>query len=197
MNRFIFQIDTKIPEELVNLIHTSFTNSSEPWNDPMVQDPKDGEYKKLDSIRNSTHKWIADDRWECGYVWYYLHKLNLQYYGYQVNAFDSRQVQYIRYEEGQFFNWHVDEGRGTVDPLTLQRNQNLRKLSFSLQLSNSDDYEGGDLVFQDFATGEKTSATRQKGSLIVFDSRVRHKVTPVTKGTRYALVGWLVGDPWT
>ena len=34
---------------------------------------------------------------------------------------------------------------------------------------------------------------RDQGSVIVFDSRDFHRVTPVTKGTRYSIVCWTVG----
>ncbi len=34
------------------------------------------------------------------------------------------------------------------------------------------------------------------GSIVVFPSDRWHKVDKVTKGTRYSLVVWLLGDPW-
>jgi hypothetical protein len=34
---------------------------------------------------------------------------------------------------------------------------------------------------------------RDQGSVIVFDSRDWHRVTPCTKGTRYSIVCWTVG----
>ena len=42
--------------------------------------------------------------------------------------------------------------------------------------------------------GEKIAEDiRAQGSVIVFDSRDWHRVTPVTKGTRYSIVCWSVG----
>ena len=35
-----------------------------------------------------------------------------------------------------------------------------------------------------------------KGSIIVFPSFVWHRVTPVTKGERYSLIMWNLGQPW-
>ena len=32
------------------------------------------------------------------------------------------------------------------------------------------------------------------GTVIVFDSRLTHEVTPITKGERYSLVKWFHGD---
>jgi len=37
---------------------------------------------------------------------------------------------------------------------------------------------------------------RPKGSIVVFPSYVFHRVTPVTRGTRYSLVCWSVGKPF-
>ena len=34
---------------------------------------------------------------------------------------------------------------------------------------------------------------KEQGTVIVFDSRDWHRVTPVTKGVRYSLVCWTVG----
>ena len=39
-----------------------------------------------------------------------------------------------------------------------------------------------------------SQASRGKGSVIVFDSRVYHEITPVIKGVRYSLVKWYHGD---
>ena len=32
------------------------------------------------------------------------------------------------------------------------------------------------------------------GSMILFPSYLVHRVLPITKGTRYAIVGWMHGD---
>ncbi|WP_020378564.1 prolyl hydroxylase family protein [Candidatus Microthrix parvicella] len=64
-----------------------------------------------------------------------------------------------------------------------------RKLTFVVQLSTPDSYIGGDLVFPD----ENTRAPRDRGTLIVFPTFLRHTVTPVVAGTRYAVVGWVHG----
>ena len=38
--------------------------------------------------------------------------------------------------------------------------------------------------------------TSKKGSIIIFPSFNWHQVTPVTRGTRYSLVMWNLGEPW-
>ena len=71
----------------------------------------------------------------------------------------------------------------------------VRKLSFSIQLSDPDDYEGGNVQFLDEA-GNSYFAPRKRGTIVLFDSRTMHRVLKVTKGTRKSIVGWTVGPRW-
>jgi PKHD-type hydroxylase len=83
-------------------------------------------------------------------------------------------------------------------------NSKIRKLSFSCQLSDPNDYEGGEL---EFAIPEiinskikiNTFSVKEflpKGSIIVFPSYIWHRVKSVTKGVRYSLVSWVLGYPF-
>ena len=40
------------------------------------------------------------------------------------------------------------------------------------------------------------SEIAEKGSIVVFPSFVYHRVKPVTKGVRYSLVVWNLGNPF-
>ena len=79
----------------------------------------------------------------------------------------------------------------------------IRKLSATVSLSDSKEYSGGDLEF-DFRNinpdkGHNRKICKEikpKGSIVVFPSHVWHRVTPVTKGTRYSLVIWNLGYPF-
>jgi PKHD-type hydroxylase len=77
---------------------------------------------------------------------------------------------------------HVDRGIGTL----------VRKLSISIQLTNPEEYEGGELKLYD---GEEEGIIMDKaqGTLIIFPSYVLHEVMPVTKGERNSLVTWVTG----
>ena len=44
--------------------------------------------------------------------------------------------------------------------------------------------------------GQSYIAPRQRGCIILFDSRTPHRVLKVTKGTRRSIVGWVVGKRW-
>jgi PKHD-type hydroxylase len=69
-----------------------------------------------------------------------------------------------------------------------------RKLGFTIQLSNPEDYEGGELQFYDGSKTRLEPELKEKGTLIVFPSFVWHRILPITKGTRYAVVGWIHGN---
>ena len=77
----------------------------------------------------------------------------------------------------------------------------IRKLSMTVNLTNPDNYSGGNLKF-DLGphAGKKRyhvcKEIRPQGSIIIFPSFTYHCVTPVTKGTRYSLVNWCLGRPW-
>lgn len=85
-------------------------------------------------------------------------------------------IQFSTYVPGCSYGWHSDWSP-TVP----------RRLSFTIQLDNYEDYEGGDLEFKDAALPENAFL---KGALIIFKSELWHRVTPVVSGTRHSLVGW-------
>lgn len=94
-------------------------------------------------------------------------------------------LQYSEYDSkySGFYGVHPD-ARNTDDALT-------RSLSFSMQLSTPEEYEGGELLVYD---GNTTyTANKKYGSITFFDSRMFHEVTPVTSGFRKSLVGWILG----
>ena len=76
---------------------------------------------------------------------------------------------------------HVDRGI----------NMPVRKLSISIQLTNPEEYEGGELYLYNDDKG--TLMDKTQGTLILFPSYVLHEVMPVTKGERNSLVTWVTG----
>jgi len=70
-----------------------------------------------------------------------------------------------------------------------------RKISVTIQLSDGADYEGGDFTFVDYPSPDKDEL-REKGSVLVFLSPIRHVVQPVTQGERRSLVAWFEGPKW-
>lgn len=96
-------------------------------------------------------------------------------------------VKYLVYREADHFGqWHMDIGGDY---------SSRRKLSMSVELCDSSEYEGGDMQIFPTDEGHVAGPSRSAGTAIVFPSHRYHRVTPVTRGTRYALVNWISGPP--
>ena len=148
------------------------------------------------STRTSKIKWLPDTP-NGEFEWLYERMVSLSV---EANTalwdFDLRTsleaIQYTEYyacEEGHY-DWHQDIGEGALP--------SKRKISITIQLSDSDDYEGGDL---EICTGSNGSGQldnniiceRGKGVGVLFPSYMMHRVSPVTKGLRRSLVLWVGG----
>jgi len=69
-------------------------------------------------------------------------------------------------------------------------------LSFTLPLSDPGDYDGGALVMEDAV--ESRAFRPAAGDAVLYPTSATHRVAPVTRGTRLAVVGWVqswVRDP--
>lgn len=103
----------------------------------------------------------------------------------EFNIFDLRlQITEYDYSYKGVYNWHSD-APDYQDGTPLGN----RILSFSVLLNDSKEYEGGEFEIRDIELKNFTKQT----DMIMFYSDLEHRVTPVTKGTRYSLVGWLSG----
>jgi PKHD-type hydroxylase len=160
-------------------------------------------------IRNSKNAWIPTQHWMTGWLWYYISKSNRENFCYDLTDIDNGSIQYTQYGEGDYYDWHIDGGMGTCfKPQTIPhlggyssqddiliKGEFVRKLSFSLQLSDPQDYVGGEFQIMD-EEGKSFFAPKQKGTMIIFDSRAKHRVRKVKSGVRKSLVGWVVGPRW-
>jgi PKHD-type hydroxylase len=125
------------------------------------------------------------------YAWLYerildaAQQCNRLFFGVDIVGVEAN-LQLGRYDSSDrgFYGWHTDFAG--IRPM--------RKLSVSVQLSRADDYEGGDLEIMYGTEPQKLDRTR--GAFIVFPSFMLHRVTPVTRGTRWSLVAWVVGTRW-
>lgn len=89
-------------------------------------------------------------------------------------------LRFNRYTGGMAYGRHTDNA---------MMNGGRTDLSFTLFLSDPEDYEGGELIVEsvDSEQAYKLSA----GSVLVYPSTSLHQVTPVTQGTRWAAIGWV------
>jgi PKHD-type hydroxylase len=113
-------------------------------------------------------------------------RLNVELFHFDLTGLTT--LQYAVYESGQggFFDWHNDYGRSRDDP-----GQEPRKTAMSLQLTDGAAYDGCDLEIR--AAHPVDVAPRERGSLVAFRADALHRVTPVTRGRRKALVVWAAG----
>ena len=149
---------------------------------------------KVSSIRTSTTTWI--DKSQHQDIYHLIHSLALQAnndaYGFHID--DIEACQFGLYEESAkgHYTWHID-----FKGFNETQDKKMRKISVVIQLSEPTEYEGGELQlkYSNYSRQEKSDILK-KGSVITFPSFVEHRVTPVTKGKRISLIGWVVGDAW-
>ena len=101
-------------------------------------------------------------------------------------------ILFARYGKGMHYGKHNDvpitagggQGQGRAD------------ISFTLFMSEPQDYEGGELVLEsDFG---EIALKEPAGHAVLYDSGLAHRVEEVRSGTRLVAVGWIeswIGDP--
>ena len=115
-----------------------------------------------------------------------VEKFNNEFF--KFNLSEINDIQYTEYDESYkgHYDWHLDTGNDT---------NTTRKLSVVIQLSDPSEYDGGELQVHNGESPYRI-CNKEKGSMIMFPSFLRHRVTPVTKGTRRSLVLWVSGPPF-
>jgi PKHD-type hydroxylase len=157
-----------------------------PFNDATVFGSDNPEVLK--QIRSSSVKWIPkNDEWMWLYEKLMSYASTANNEVWKFNLISAQElIQYTEYydtAEGHY-DWHQDIGPGIGSQ---------RKVSITVQLSEADEYEGGDLEM--WSGGNHVAvAERGAGVVFIFPSYMMHRVTKVTKGTRRSFVLWVGGD---
>lgn len=150
-----------------------------------------------DLVRTSIIKWIPKTE---NFQWIYEKLMalsvtaNNEMWNFDlVSSLES--IQYTEYyaSENGHYGWHQDIGTGELP--------SKRKVSITIQLSEDDEYEGGDLQICTGGLGDGNldrtkTCPRGKGVGVLFPSYMMHRVTPVTKGIRKSLVLWVGGSSY-
>ena len=167
-------------DELIQIAHTQGFKHAAIGNDEEIRLKQSGyidediRKAQIALIPYKKHKWLENalitTLRDCN--------ANLQF---DLDGFMDLQV--IKYDVDSFFLPHLDI-------LTINSDMQ-RKVTFVIQLSNPDDYVGGDLCV--WTKKEEDRMSRKKGSLHAFPSYLLHEVTPILSGTRYVLIGWCFG----
>jgi PKHD-type hydroxylase len=140
------------------------------------------------SIRKSEIAWIHDNAIKQtlldigSIINYQAYQFDLYY---NTQTFDVQFTEYDSSYNGKY-DWHLDAGPN-------QKIVGDRKLSMILQMSEPDEYEGGQFEIQTGTSTEEDFMNLEKGTIIAFPSFMLHRITPVTKGKRHSLVTWLNG----
>lgn len=138
------------------------------------------------SHRRSKVAWLTGNQEVMDLLWPYVMSAADQMH---VDVENISDFQYTEYHgsEGGKYDWHIDTNWGDTDGRD-------RKLSVTVQLSDGSDYLGGD--FQFFEVDGPKEHIRDKGTVLIFPSYLKHRVTPVTEGVRKTLVAWFEGPSW-
>jgi len=145
-----------------------------------------GEQTPNSNIRISNISWIpanSETDWIFRRCTDFIISNNSKYFNYDLTHIEN--LQFTAYDStGSYYGKHCDamlsNGAGGS-----------RKLSFSVQLSDPESYEGGDLAL--YYSKDPVIAKRDHGMATFFPSTMLHEVTPITSGIRYSLVGWVAG----
>lgn len=150
---------------------------------------EEGRAGSVVEIRRSKVKWLEEENSSCSWVFKKLkstiEEVNSFVWKFNLKGWNDN-IQYAEYSSTDqgYFDWHLDIGDKVYSH---------RKLSLTIQLSDPNEYEGGE--FQTFTAVNPISQPSTKGTLILFPTFLLHRVTPVTQGLRKSLVWWVGGAP--
>ena len=145
---------------------------------------------KLDREIRSAQIYLLDNdeenKWIFDKVAHAVAVANAGHFDYEIMGI-THSLQLIHYTTDGLvnghYNWHIDSGPGHAAT---------RKISFTAQLSNPEDYTGCELHVNDHAN--TVVASKERGSIHLFPSYMQHQVTSIESGERWALVIWVHGS---
>lgn len=175
---------------------------SKEWCDGILSSVRSDDYRSsfigqegeiLSDFRKSKVFWLKqnDLKWDKVYkdIWKLEREANHEWFGFHVDGCED--IQLTRYD-GKNEDWY---GRHR-DTFFMTQNTH-RKLSATIQLTDPNEYEGGDFtMFECEQDDPNKNEIRQQGTVLFFPSFMYHQVNPVTKGIRNSLVVWFTGPHW-
>lgn len=151
-----------------------------------------GESRNEDYRRSDVHfllkehsqfQWLFDDMWKMAL------EANDHWFGFHLSKLDFMQLaEYDSAYEGEYKKHH--------DVFWINGTNYHRKLTAVVQLSDPNDYEGGDLILYNQNQRIDANEIRKQGTVIFFPSFIEHQAEKVTKGKRYSLAAWMDGPHW-
>jgi len=184
----IFNIDPEINQSEYCWLPNGFTNDEVMWIDNLKNlYPYDMNSlnTNINEKRKSRIRYIPhDDRssWIYDKLKTIVTEANKTWNFDLYSVIDS--LQHNEYSLGDHCEPHMDIKLGT----------NYRKISIIVQLSDSSEYDGGDLEL--WTEDGFEIVHREKGCVFIFPSFLLHGVTPITRGIRKSLVFYAGGGPY-
>jgi len=184
LSDYIVTIDDIIPDELCDVILSEYAGT-DLWNNALTGGGLDKQSRRCDVIGISEPEIIQQNYdfrtqidgsiYEC--VANALTKYEEKFPYFEIEINEDSGYELLRYKTGDFYVQHTDSFK-----------QQPRAISCTLCLN--DDYDGGEFSFFD----REIIIKPKKGSILMFPSNYMypHEVMPVTNGTRYSIITWLV-----
>lgn len=140
--------------------------------------------------RNCDLAWVdmnEENKWFYSRIKQTVQEINIRWLRFLLDG-GMEPLQYLEYGFGQFYNKHVDNSNDEIAT---------RKLTAIIQLSDPDEYWGGDLKIDGntkHLNGDPLSyAPKHQGMMTLFPSHLPHIAKPVWSGRRRVLVAWFHG----
>lgn len=184
-------VEQAIPERNCDEIINYFSNKEK------IKGTIKSTEKKKQKWRNSFVSFDDNAYWINNLINPFIREANIKFWNLQIDYPETNQ--FTEYKLNQYYHWHVDSFNEPFNkPENERLNNKIRKISSSLFLSNPEDYEGGafNFCYLDDKAQKKVDTIKKlkKGSLVIFLSTLLHEIKPVTKGIRYSLVNWYLGN---
>lgn len=113
-----------------------------------------------------------------------IQQVNKEYFNFNLS--NAMFISYIKFQKNNYLPWHMD------NVLWIDKTEDLgniifspRKVTMILQLSNVNEYAGGDLIVVS-DSGEYVTR-KKKGLFNIFPGYLVHRVTPIISGVRRVL----------
>ncbi len=176
-----FQTFAVFDGEECNMIVDGIKNNLDP--DPELMAKYHG--MKSDEDPKETQAWLLS-RSQKELSWIYakinpLIKAANDSWGFELAAIE--QLNMLEFGTSMNTEWHLDG----FDPKTFRR-----KLSFSVMLSDPDEYRGGAVELW-FGADRISMPRLKQGEMLVWPSFILNRIAAVKRGPRRAIVGWAFG----
>ena len=177
-------VSSKLPKEKLKWLEEELKESVKELHSGSVGGTENTGSSSISNVRRSEIYWIQNNPNIKSFLMEQFSQVNRQCFGFDIkDIFDIQYSEYDAKYKGHY-DWHLDISEDGTNHFYE------RKLSLSIQLSDYSEYKGGNLEIKNVELGMES---KQKGTIIVFPSNKLHRVTPVTDGTRRALVAWVEG----